>query len=454
MVAGRTHIPVVDGARCNACGACIHACPAWVLGPLRGEGDSLRGAVAQRILFPDPGPGGKFFEVPPCTAACPLGQDVPGYLGAIARGDAAAALEIILRTNPLPSVLGRVCMRPCEKACARGKIEESPDIRGMKRFAASAGVPAGRGRRARSSGAGRVAVIGSGPAGLAAAGVLLRGGADVVIFERSGEAGGMLRYGLGEFDLPLEDLGRDIDRILAEGAVIETGVEITSLHDVERDARAVIIATGAGGSSALFKHSMEKIGGAREAASFMAAVRSGKIKTLEGNVVVEGFAPWALTAARAAVRLGASSVALVSPFEVSGDAFEAALGEGIEVIQPARVAGFTVRSGKLAGLECVRLEFEKRDIRGRALHERVKGAFTRRAETFISAMDREPDCAWVHGEEGIARGIGGTLLVDPVTLETGRGKIFAAGDVVTGPRSVISAVAMGVKAARAVLKML
>ncbi|MFH1437550.1 MAG: 4Fe-4S binding protein, partial [Pseudomonadota bacterium] len=180
----------MDEERCLGCLACVHACPVWVLRGIMEEKDSLRAAVARGALFPDLDPSTGDFEVPPCVAACPLGQDVPGYLGAIAEGDVEAAARMILKTNPLPSVLGKVCMRPCVKACIRGKIEESPDIRGLKHFAASQARPrvgeasASRGKSSAHRGVGeasasrgkRVAVIGAGPAGLSAASVLARQG--------------------------------------------------------------------------------------------------------------------------------------------------------------------------------------------------------------------------------------------------------------------------------------
>jgi len=421
------------------------------------EEDSLRAAVAGRILFPDLEPDAKHFEVPPCVAACPLSQDVPGYMSAIAGGDAPKAMEIILRTNPLPSVLGRVCLRPCMKACIRGQLDKPPDIRGLKHYAASAVDScrqygkAGKGRaRAR---AGKVAIIGAGPAGLAAAARLLEKGFGVTLYEKNAEPGGMLRYALAQFDLPSADLKRDVDRILEKGADLKTGVEINSLGDLPAGgADAVIIATGAPAPGPLFEHSMKDIRGARDVVSFMGDVRRGKITSVRGNVVVEGYAAWAVTAARAAVRLGAKKVTLLTPFppdhyELAGSRFDRARREGVEIVAPARVREFVQTRGRLAGIECTKVSFGRMDIRGRLLGEKSKSSFLIRASLFIDAMDRRPDCSWVFDGGRIGRGVAGSVLVDHDSLKTAAENVFAAGDVVTGPRSVLAAVAMGVKAA-------
>ena len=469
MVEGRTHIPVVDEERCFSCLTCVHACPVWVLKGLKEEKDSLRAAVARGVLFPDLDPPDGDFEVPPCIAACPLGQDVPGYIGAIAGGDVEAAAKIILKTNPLPSVLGKVCMRPCVKACIRGKIEESPDIRGLKHFAASQAHPragealtakpsklliqrvARASARATTSRGKRVAVIGAGPAGLSAAGMLARQGLGVTVYDKNTRPGGMLMYGLGEFDLPYADLKRDIDRILAEGVELETGVDITSLEEIEREGvDAILIATGASAASALFEQGLRGTRGAKDVTSFMRDVRTGKAAPIGRNAVVEGYGPWALTAARAALGLGAKSVTLISPFPTAHDDVE----EGIDVLAPARVVSFVKSSSRLTAVRCARVSYGRRDIRGRMQGEKLAETLTLKSSFYISAMDLATDCCWAFDQAGIGRGVAGTIHVDPDTLMTGRSAVFAAGDVTTGPRSVLSAAAMGVKAAGAILKYL
>ena len=419
------------------------------------EEDSLRAAVARRILFPGLQGGARFFEVQPCSAACPLGQDVPGYLGAIAAGDVERAMEIILGTNPLPSVLGRICLRPCMKACIRGRLEEAPDIRGLKHHAAAAcGEPKGKSPAAgaKTGAAKKAVIVGSGPAGLAAASVLARGGWRVTVFEKNAEAGGMLRYGVAPFDLPVEDLERDLRRIRAEGVEIRTGVEIESLDALAGErADAVLIATGASRAGGAFEHTMAGIDGVRDEVSFSRDVREGKIAKLRGKVIVEGFGLSAVTAARMAARLGAE-VSLIVPaaLEVEQEGFAAARAEGVNIIAPARVVEIRRRGKRIKDVICAPLSYGRRDPRGRPLDERQGKTFILAADLLVHAMDRKPDCPRLFGG-GIEEGIGGIIRVDPETLLTGRRGVFAAGDAVTGPRSVISAVAMGVKAARAIL---
>ncbi len=346
-------------------------------------------------------------------------------------------------------MLGNVCMRPCVKACIRGKIEESPDIRGLKHFAVAQAHP--RAGEASASRRKRVAVIGAGPAGLSAAGMLARQGLAVTVYDKNEKPGGMLMYGLGEFDLPYEDLKRDTDRILAEGVELETGVEITSFEEIERmGVDAVLIATGASAASALFEQGLRAAGGASDVTSFMRDVRTGKAPPVGRDAVVEGYGPWALTAARAALRLGAGSVTLISPFPDAHDELE----EGIDVMAPARVVSFVKRSSRIIALRCARLSFARRDIRGRLLGEKLDMPFTLKSSLYISAMDMAPDCGWAFDQAGILRGIAGTIQVDSASLMTGRTAVFAAGDVTTGPRSVLSAVAMGVKAAGAIIRFL
>jgi NADPH-dependent glutamate synthase beta subunit-like oxidoreductase len=240
MAIVRTHRPVWTAEKCLSCLACRHGCAATVFPELADE-DGLRGRVSREISFP-PGP----LPVSPCQAACPLGQDVPAYLHALSKGDFDGALGIILRTNPLPSVCGYLCVRPCMHACVRGVLDRTVQIRALK---LAASQTADKVSRVSADGSGgRVAVVGSGPAGLSAAFFLRKSGYQVDVYEAGERPGGLLRQAVPSFDLPEEALDRDIERIR------ETGVRILTSRQVDlrggpesllvEGARAVILALG------------------------------------------------------------------------------------------------------------------------------------------------------------------------------------------------------------------
>ncbi|MDD5310108.1 MAG: NAD(P)-binding protein, partial [Deltaproteobacteria bacterium] len=213
MTNGRTHRPEHDAVLCETCGACTWSCPAAVFADLASEEGSLRGAVFSARPYP-----GAKAAVPPCRAACPLGQDVPGYISAVARGFVVEAGEIVRRTNALPSVCGRLCIASCTKACVRARIDDGLDIRGLKRFAATA-AKATAAKPASGTGR-RVAIVGGGPAGLAAAHRLAQLGLSPVVFEAGPTAGGMLADAVPAFALPRDVLESDVE------ALVEMGVEI------------------------------------------------------------------------------------------------------------------------------------------------------------------------------------------------------------------------------------
>ena len=223
-VEGRTHRPVINLEACETCGICLEACPAEVIPEMRKEEESLRGRVYRDS-------GGevrlreeKRFGPPRCQGACPLGQDVRGYLRLIAGKRYGEALRLIRETNPLPSVCGYVCHHPCEPACLRTFLDRSLSIRSLKRFVAERGggdpMP---GRTAGGKGS-PVAVIGSGPAGLSAAHELARMGYAVEVIESYREAGGMLAWAIPDFRLPRDVLRRDIEAIQRMGVSIRTGI--------------------------------------------------------------------------------------------------------------------------------------------------------------------------------------------------------------------------------------
>ena len=233
MAIVRTHRPVWTAEKCLSCGACRHCCASTVFPELAEEEDTLRGRVAREVKFSK-----KLEGRPPCQAACPLGQDVAGYVTAIAEGDFDRALAVILETNPFPHVLGRLCHHPCQRTCVRGKLDQEVPIRALKLAAARSGrAPALVPEKEENK---QVAIIGAGLAGLSAAYFLRRRGYKVKVYEAEAGPGGQLRG-----KLPQKDLEADIDIIRSTGVEIITGQKQDLGNRPGAD--AVIVAVGAAG---------------------------------------------------------------------------------------------------------------------------------------------------------------------------------------------------------------
>jgi heterodisulfide reductase subunit A len=231
MAIVRTHRPVWTEEKCLSCGACRHCCASTVFPELAEEKDSLRGRVAREVKFSK-----KLEGRPPCQAACPLDQDVAGYITAMAEGRFDRALSIILETNPFPHVLGHLCHHPCQRTCVRNKLDEPVQVRALKLAAARNGkAPALAPDQEKDK---QIVVIGAGLAGLSAAYFLRRRGHRVTVYEAEAEPGGQLKG-----KVPQEDLDADIDLIRSTGLEIETGQK----QDLENlpAADAVIVAVGA-----------------------------------------------------------------------------------------------------------------------------------------------------------------------------------------------------------------
>ena len=224
-VIGRTFRPVVDEQRCNTCSICTEQCPAYVDEGFRHAAESVRGRIFRSFGNSPP-----LRETPipaspaPCQTTCPIHQDVRGYLKAVAERRFADAVVLIRETNPLPLVCGTICPHPCETACFRGILDDPVGIRALKRFAALyekqhrlkpeiAAPDTGK----------RVAIIGSGPAGIAAAYTLIRHGVHPTVFEKTDRIGGMLAWAIPDFRLPRDTLAYELDVLTSLGIAFRTG---------------------------------------------------------------------------------------------------------------------------------------------------------------------------------------------------------------------------------------
>lgn len=442
MTEGRAQRPVHNPQACAGCAVCLGGCPALVLPDLAWDNDTKRGVLARRAA------GGK--PLPPCRVACPLGQDIPAYLGRLAQGDAAGALAIILRDNPLPSVLGHVCHHPCQEACASAPVQRPPALRDLKRFAAQAPRPPATPPAAPARlGRGSVAIIGSGPAGLTAAWALLRQGLAVEVLEAEEMAGGLLAWGIPSFRLPPEALAADLDHLAAWGLRVRTGhrVNPAELAGLRRDHLAVILACGAlrARRTALPGSGLE---GVHWGLDFLKACALGQAPALAGPVVVVGGGNAAMDAARWALRL-AGEVTLayrrdLAQMPALAEELAQARAEGLKLLTRARpvailgdkaVTGLRLAAtapaapGPDGRLDFAPLPGQERDLP---------------AASVILALGQESqaaDWAMALGLPGLAPGAQGRLLPG----------LYAAGDLAGGPGTVVGAMASGLDCARAVL---
>lgn len=400
----------------------------------------------------------------PCQNTCPANVDVPMYVDLIAQGRFAEAYEEILRENPLPVVCGRVCNHPCESRCRRSQLDEPIAIRDLKRFASDYAVSL-NGARPKPSvkppTGKKVAIVGAGPAGLTAAHYLALQGHSVTIYEALPVAGGMLAVGIPEYRLPKHALNKDIEAIENLGVTIKTGVKVgtdISWETLKQEYDATFIAIGA--------HKDQRMGipgedlpGVVPGVVLLRDINLGKDVDLAGKkVVVVGGGNVAMDAARSAKRLGAESVTVVyrrrkEDMPAEKEEIEAAMEEGISfnlMVNPVEIIG----DGKVEKVRCVKMRAGEFDSSGRRRTYPIEGSeFDLECDVFIPAIGQVPDTDVFMGD-GLEIKRGGTFEVDPRTLATDIPSIFAGGDCVTGPATVVEAIEAGKKAASSINELL
>ena len=391
----------------------------------------------------------------PCMDRCAVRQDVPGYARMIARGETDRALEIILARNPLPGATGYACDHLCQTRCVRSDYDEPVAIRALKRFAFEEGsvdVPAAvkTGRR--------VAVIGAGPSGLAAASFLALNGVGVVVFEAKEIAGGMLNVAPA-FRLPRVVIERDIERIASMGVEIRLSSPVTKRpEDLLGDGKfdAVYVACGYQRDTRLAIDGIDGEGGGIVAAlDLLEQVMCGGRPDLGSRVLVIGGGNTAMDAARAAARLVRRPVTVVyrrteSEMPAIDEEIHDCLAEGNELVTLASPVRVVREKGRVVALECVRNELGEPDEDGRRRPVAVAGSeFRIEADTVIVAIGQTPDLAFLDGSS-VTLSEGGAVVVDRETGLAGTDRIYAGGDVVRGPATIIKACADGRRAAEAI----
>jgi NADPH-dependent glutamate synthase beta subunit-like oxidoreductase/Pyruvate/2-oxoacid:ferredoxin oxidoreductase delta subunit len=396
--------------------------------------------------------------IAPCQEACPAGTDAGRYVGLIGQGRYDEAYAVAAEVNPFPSVCGWICTAPCEAACRRGVLDEPIAIRTLKRFAAEHGtlpkVPAPSVKRAE-----KVAIVGGGPAGMAAAYYLARLGYPVTVMEAMPIPGGMMAIGIPEYRLPREVLQEEIRRILDLGVELRLDTAMGrdfALPDLERQGfRAIFLATGASKSRRLGVPG-DEMSAVIPATRFLKEVNLGEHPRLSGDVIVVGGGSTAMDAARSARRSGAASVTIVyrrgrRDMPAQEEEIEAAEREGIAIIEglaPSEVVG---RDGAVVALRgAVQRPGAGPTEGARQAWEPTGETRELPASAILVAIGEEPDPSILPEGAGIEVSGWAGIVADPRTLATGRAGIFAGGDVVSGPRTIIEAVAAGRRAAASI----
>jgi formate dehydrogenase major subunit len=397
---------------------------------------------------------------PPCQQACPAHVDIQRYLADVADGNYEAAVRVIKDVNPFPSVCGRVCPHPCEAQCRRHLIDAPVSINHVKRFAADWELAQGRTglpKVAAPTGR-RVAIVGAGPSGLTAAAFLAQRGHAVTVFEKQPQAGGMLRYGIPEYRLPKLRLDAEIETIMGLGVRIVTdrsvGVHV-HVESLRTEYDAVYMAFGSWQATPLAVDG-DNLPGVLLGINFLERIAKGARLDIGDRVVVIGGGNTAVDCARAAVRRSASHVCLVyrrTLDEMPADRHEIqdAIAEGIQMVLLAAPDHISLSEDGHKELHCMRMELGDPDRSGRRRPHPVEGTeFTIPADTIIGAIGQSTNTQFLYNDVPLRQSRWGDLEVDGATMQTSEPGIFAGGDCVTGPATVIQAVAAGGRAARAI----
>jgi NADPH-dependent glutamate synthase beta subunit-like oxidoreductase len=424
-------------AQCRFCGACVEICPT--------------GALLDKEDVPAVRPD----TLVPCVAGCPAGMDIPRYVRSIADGRYEDALQIIRAAAPFPSLLGYVCFHPCENSCRRAEIDQAVGICALKRFVAdTAAESESYSIRKQPDTDKKIAVIGSGPAGLSAAFYLSLQGNQVSLFDRESRPGGMLRYGIPDYRLPAEILDRELKSLDTLGVEFHMDYKLGDEHGIDElksgGFDAILITTGTSANKSLTIENSD-LDGIVSGLEFLRSAKLSQHARLEGRAVVIGGGNVGIDAAMTALRLEAEAVHLVcleSRDEMPAHEWEIAQAEEEGVIFHTSLGPrrYVAAGNRVSGIELVACSrvFDDQGRFAPILDEtRTK---TMPADFVIVAIGQQVDPELFSHVRGLSQKPGGTLHVDGYAV-TGFEGVFAAGDVTLGPSSVVDAIADGKRAA-------
>src|SRR5690349_24247528 len=403
-----------------------------------------------------------FHKVVDCQWACPAHTDVPEYIRLIAQGRFTDAYMVNRHSNVFPGILGRVCDRPCEPACRRGRVEQKPvAICRLKRVAAdnrdddiSARLP----KIPRLKNGKRVACIGAGSASLTVANDLMPLGYDVTIFEQYGEPGGLMRTNIPSFRLPAMVLNEEIQQIVGMGVDLKLNHPIESMQALlAQGFDAVFVGSGAPKGKEL------KLPGRQEAAAnihigiaWLESVAFGHIGKIGERVLIIGVGNTAMDCCRTSLRLGAKNVKVMARkprgfFKASEWELEDAEEESVQIIVNRSPKAFVIENGRLTGMRFDKMEYEL-DARGNITAERIAGEEFLPADDVILAIGQENAFPWIERDLGIEFDNWDVPRVDPQTFQSTRPGVFFGGDAAFGPKNIIWAVEHGHQAAISIHK--
>jgi len=459
----------IDEQKCNGCGDCERECPVQI-------SDTFNGELIQRKaiyrLYPQAIPNvftiDKHASPPPCRGTCPAGVNAQGYVALTGKGKFLQALDVVRERMPFAGVCGRICHHPCEGACNRSKVDEAVSVRNIKRFLSDYE----RERIARGESIERppseaattekrpytekVAVIGGGPAGLTCAGDLARRGYPVTVFDANAQLGGMLRTGIPAYRLPRETLDHEINEILALGVAAETGKALGRDFTLDglkaQGFQAVFVATGAQLAKRIALEGSEAKG-VLYGIDFLRDVNTGQPVELGQNIVVIGGGNVAMDVARAALRAAPGSqvslYCLESRIEMPAHIWEIteAQEEGVAINPswgPSRVIGREGQAEAFELVKCVSVFDENRRFNPKFDPQQKQ---TVAADTIILAIGQGSDDSFIKDAVKTRRGF---IEADRLTLATSAEGIFAGGDNVLGPASLVQAVEQGHRGAKSI----